>query len=134
MGFDPQEPLTDSGEHGRLSNGVGVEVVKLHPVVVRMRPHEMAHQHSKPPLMEGVKLTTQPTGGAGSCSSPGAINSSYGPWRRGRRLDVHQCLQVIVGDGGDRSWVAGRKDIYFLGHQRWGRRQDKRKKAARAGR
>jgi hypothetical protein len=53
MGFDPQEPLTDNGEHGRLSDGVGVEVVKLHPVVVRMRPHEVARQHSKPPLMEG---------------------------------------------------------------------------------
>jgi hypothetical protein len=55
---------------------------------------------------------------------------------------VHQRKQVIIGDGGDRPWVAGRKHIYFLGHQSWGRRQEDsaraflwlRKKATRAGR
>jgi hypothetical protein len=57
MGLDPQEPLVDDGEDGRLSDGVGVEVVELHPVVVHERPHEAAHRHSKAPLMEGVKLT-----------------------------------------------------------------------------
>jgi hypothetical protein len=29
--------------------------MKLHPIVVRERPHEAARRHPKPPLMEGYK-------------------------------------------------------------------------------
>ena len=37
MGGNPQIPLTDSDENSRLSDGVGVEVVELHAVVMRER-------------------------------------------------------------------------------------------------
>jgi hypothetical protein len=52
VGVNPQKPLTNRHENGCLHDGVGVEVVKLHPVVVRERPHEAARRHPKPPLMK----------------------------------------------------------------------------------
>ena len=41
MGSNPQVPLVDSDEDGRLCDGVGVEVVKLHAIVMRERQHEL---------------------------------------------------------------------------------------------
>jgi hypothetical protein len=52
VGLDPQEPLIDGGEDGCLRDGVGVEVVQLHPIVVRQRPHEAAHRNSETSFME----------------------------------------------------------------------------------
>jgi hypothetical protein len=52
VGVNPQKPLANRHKNGRLRDGVGVEVVKLHPVVVRERPHEAARRHPKPPLMK----------------------------------------------------------------------------------
>jgi hypothetical protein len=82
--FNPQKPLANRRENCRLRDGVGVEVIQLHPVVVRERPHEAARRHPKPLLMEGVKLTTYPGGGIGSASLPGANHSGCGPPERGR--------------------------------------------------
>jgi hypothetical protein len=53
VGVNPQKPLANRCENGRLRYGVGVEVMQLHPVVVREHPHEAAHWHPKPPLMKG---------------------------------------------------------------------------------
>ena len=47
VGSDPQVPLADGDEDGRLHYGVGVEVVKLHAVVMRERPHEPVHWHTE---------------------------------------------------------------------------------------
>jgi hypothetical protein len=55
VGLNPKESLVDSGEDGRLSDGVGVEVVQLHPVVVRQGPHEATHQNPEAPFMERGK-------------------------------------------------------------------------------
>jgi hypothetical protein len=44
---DPQEPLADADEGGRLRNRVGGEVVKLHPVVVAQPAHEAARQRGE---------------------------------------------------------------------------------------
>ena len=41
VGCNAQIPLTDGDEDGRLCNGVRVEVVELHTVVVRERPYEL---------------------------------------------------------------------------------------------
>jgi hypothetical protein len=41
VGLDPEVPLVDRRINRRLGYGVGVEVVKLHPVVVWERPHEL---------------------------------------------------------------------------------------------
>jgi hypothetical protein len=84
VGVNPQKPLANRHENRRLHDGVGVEVMQLHPVVVRERPHEAARRHPKPPLMEGVKLTTYPGSGIGSASLPGANHSACGSPERGR--------------------------------------------------
>jgi hypothetical protein len=52
VGVNPQKPFANRHENGRLRDGVGVEVVKLHPIVMRERPHEAARRHPKPPLMK----------------------------------------------------------------------------------
>jgi hypothetical protein len=52
VGLYPQVPFVDGGEDDRLSDGVRVEVVELHPIVKRKRPHEAAHRHPEPPLVE----------------------------------------------------------------------------------
>ena len=52
VGSDPQVPLANSDEDGRLCDGVGAEVVELHAVVVRERPHKLVRQQAE------TKLTT----------------------------------------------------------------------------
>jgi hypothetical protein len=52
MGLDPQVPFIDGGEVGHLGDGVWVEIVQLHPIVVRECPHEATRWHSEPSLME----------------------------------------------------------------------------------
>jgi hypothetical protein len=49
---DPEVPLVDRYEDRRLSDGVRVEVMKLHPVVVRERSHKAARHHPEPMLVE----------------------------------------------------------------------------------
>ena len=53
MGSNPQIPLTDSDEDGRLRDGIGVEVVELHAIVVRERPHESVRRNAKAALVKG---------------------------------------------------------------------------------
>jgi hypothetical protein len=84
VGVNPQKPLTNRHENGRLRDGVGVEVVKLHPIVVRERPHEAARRHPKPPLMKRGEADHVPRGGVGSASLLGANHSGCGPPERGR--------------------------------------------------
>ena len=50
MSRNPQVPLAHYGEDGRLHDGIGVEVVKLHPIIVHEGTHELAHQNHKPPV------------------------------------------------------------------------------------
>jgi hypothetical protein len=52
VGLNPQKPLAGGEEDGRLRNGVGVEVVQLHPVVVWQGLHEAACQNPEAPFME----------------------------------------------------------------------------------
>jgi hypothetical protein len=85
--------------------------VELHPIVVRERPHEVAHRHSKPPLMEGGEA--HHIARRRSRLLLVAWHNPLWPLPAGARAeqpDVDQCLQVIVGDKGDRPWIAGRQD------------------------
>jgi hypothetical protein len=50
MGRNPQEPLAHRGEDGRLHDGVGVEIVQLHLVVVEDGSDESASGSSEPPF------------------------------------------------------------------------------------
>jgi hypothetical protein len=49
---DPEVPLVDRCEDCRLSDGVRVEVMKFHPIVVRERSHKAACHHPEPTLVE----------------------------------------------------------------------------------
>ena len=53
MGGNAQVPFTDGDEDGRLRDGVGVEVVELHAIVVRERPHESVYRQAEAALVKG---------------------------------------------------------------------------------
>jgi hypothetical protein len=42
VGLDPQVPLADSHKNGGLRDGIGGQLVELHPVMVGDGPHESA--------------------------------------------------------------------------------------------
>ena len=52
MGSNPQIPLADSNEDGYLCDGIGVEVVELHAIVVRERPHEPVRRKAEVALVK----------------------------------------------------------------------------------
>ena len=52
MGGNAQVPLADDDKDGCLRDGVGVEVVKLHAVVMRERPHELVRRQAETTLVE----------------------------------------------------------------------------------
>jgi hypothetical protein len=81
---NPQKTIANRRKDGRLRNGVGVEVMQLHPVVVQERPHEAARWHSKPPLMEGDETDHIPRRRSRVGLTPGAIHSCCGPPERGQ--------------------------------------------------
>jgi hypothetical protein len=103
MGLDPQELLIDGGEDGCLGDGVGVEVVKLQPVVVQERPHEAARRHSNPPLMEQGEADHISRGRGRLLLVSRRNPLRLRPMEMGaEQLGIHQRMQVVVGDGGDR--------------------------------
>jgi hypothetical protein len=50
---NPQVSFTNRREDGGLRDGVGAEVVQLHPVDMENRSHKTACRHSEPLLVEG---------------------------------------------------------------------------------
>jgi hypothetical protein len=48
VGGDPQISFANRREDGCLRDGVGTEIVQIHPVDVQNRPHKMACRHSEP--------------------------------------------------------------------------------------
>jgi hypothetical protein len=53
VGVDPQVSFANRCEDGGLRDGVGAEVVQLHPVVMQNRPHGAACRKSESPFVEG---------------------------------------------------------------------------------
>jgi hypothetical protein len=118
-GSIPKKTLANRREDGRLRNGVGVEVVQLHPVVVQERPHETARWHSEPPLVEGDETNHIPP-----------RRSRVGLARGGHPLRLRvtgegteqtigdEGLQIVHSDGGERSRIAWRNDGHLVGHRR----------------
>jgi hypothetical protein len=84
VGVNPQKALSNRREDGRLRNGIRVEVVQLHPVVMQERSHETACWHSEPPLMEGDETQHIPSGEARSAPLGGTIHSGCGSPERGQ--------------------------------------------------
>jgi hypothetical protein len=114
---NPQVSFTNRREDGGLRDGVGAEVVQLHPVDMQNRPHKMACRHSEPPLVEGNEAHHIPRRrGRG-----GSARRGHPLWLRATGERVKQTLgnkglQVIRRDGGERPRVARRNDGHPVGH------------------
>jgi hypothetical protein len=119
VGVNPQKPLANRCENGRLRDGVGVEVVKLHPVVVRERPHEAARRHPKPPLMKRGEADHIPRR-----RSRVGLASEGQPLRlrpAGERTEQtlgNEGLQILRSDGGEGPQVARRNAGRLVSHCR----------------
>jgi hypothetical protein len=115
---NPQKTLTNRREDGRLRNGVGVEVLQLHPVVVQERPHETARWHSKPPFVEGDETNHVPR----RRSRVGLARGHplrLRPTREGTEQTIgNKGIQTPHDDGGGRPRVARRNDGYLVTHRR----------------
>jgi hypothetical protein len=115
---NPQKPLANRRENGRLRDGVGVEVMQLHPVVVRERPHETARRHPEPPLMEGGETDNVPRRRSRVCLAPGGQPLSLRP--AGERTEQtlgNKGLQILHSNGGERPRVARRNDGRLVSHR-----------------
>jgi hypothetical protein len=117
LGVNPQESFTNRREYGCLRDGVGVEIVQLHPIKMQNRPHETACRHSEPPLMERNETQHIPRrwgrGGSARRSHPLRL------WvtREGTEQAIgNKGLQIVHRDGGERPWVARRNDGHPVGH------------------
>jgi hypothetical protein len=114
---NPQKTLANSREDGCLRNGVGVEVVQLHPVVVQEHPHEAARWHSKPPLMEGDKADHVPR----RRSQVGLARDhplQLRPAGEGTEQTIgNKGLQIPHDDGGGRLRVTRRNDGHLVSHR-----------------
>jgi hypothetical protein len=107
VGVNPQKTLANRREDGRLRNGVGVEVVQLHSVVVQERPHETARWHSKPPLMEGDETNHIPWRRSRVGLARGGHPLRLRPTGEGTEQTIgNKGLQILHSDGGERPRVA----------------------------
>jgi hypothetical protein len=121
VGVNPQKPLTNHHKNSRLLDGVGVEVMQLHPVVVRERPHEVARRHPKPPLLEGGETDHVPRRRSRVDLAPGGQPLRLRPAReRTEQTLGNKGLQILHSDGGERPWVARRNDGRLISHRRTG--------------
>jgi hypothetical protein len=118
VGVNPQKALSNRREDGRLRNGIRVEVVQLHPVVMQERSHETACWHSEPPLMEGdeTQHIPQRRGQVG----PAWRDHPLRLWVTGEGTEQtigDEGLQIVHRDGGERPRVAWRNDGHPVGHR-----------------
>jgi hypothetical protein len=114
---NPQKTLANRREDGRLRNGVGVEVVQLHPVVVQERPHETAHWHSKPPLVEGDETNHIPQWWSRVGLARGGHPLRLRPTREGTEQTIgNKGLQILHSNSGERPRVARRNDSHLVSH------------------
>jgi hypothetical protein len=118
VGVNLQKTIANRHEDGRLCDGVGVEVVQLHPIVVQERSHETARWHSEPPLVEGDKTDYIPR-----------RRSRVGLARRSHPLRLRvigegteqtigdEGLQIIRRDSGERPWITWWNDSRLVSHR-----------------
>jgi hypothetical protein len=119
VGVNPQKPLANRCENGRLRYGVGVEVIQLHPVVVQKRPHGTARWHPKPPLMEGDETDHVPRRRSRVSLAPEGHPLRLRPiGERTEQTIGDKGLQLLHSNGGERPRVARRNDGRLIGHRR----------------
>ena len=116
---NPQKPLANRRENGHLRDGVGVEVVKLHPIVVRERPHEAARRHPKAPLMKRGEADHVPRRRSRVGLAPGGQPLRLRPaGERTEQTIGDKGLQLLHSNGGERPQFARRNDGRLISHRR----------------
>jgi hypothetical protein len=121
VGVNPQKPLANRRENGRLRYGVGVEIMQLHPVVMRERPHEAARRHPKHPLMERDETDHVPRRQSRVGLAPGGHPLRLRPaGERTKQTIGDKDLQILHGNGGERPQVTRQNDGRLVGHRRAG--------------
>jgi hypothetical protein len=116
---NPQKTLANRREDGHLRDRVGVEVMQLHFVVVQERPHEAAHWHFEPPLMEGDETEHIPRQRSRVSLARGGHPLRLQPIGEGTEQTIgNEGLQILHSDGGERPWVARRNDDHLVSHRR----------------
>jgi hypothetical protein len=113
VGVNPQKPFANRRKDGCLHDGVGVEIVQLHPVEMQNRPHETTCWHSEPPLMERDETQHIPRrwgrGGSARRGHPLRLRVTG----EGTKQAIgNKGLQIVHRDGGERPRVARRNDGY----------------------
>jgi hypothetical protein len=114
---NPQKPFANRHEDGCLRDGVGAEIVQLHPVEMQNRPHETTCWHSEPPLMERDETQHIPRqrgrGGSARRGHPLRLRVTG----EGTKQTIgNKGLQIVCRDGGERPRIARRNDGYPVGH------------------
>jgi hypothetical protein len=83
---DLQESLAYGNEGSRLQDGIGAEVVELHPIVVAQPPHEPARRRVEATLVQADEADDVALRGLGSLSDAGGtIHAGCGPVSATRR-------------------------------------------------
>jgi hypothetical protein len=81
---NPQVSFANRREDGGLRDGVGAEVVQLHPVDMQNSPHKTTRRHSEPPLVKGDEAHDIPQRRGRGGSARGGIHSGCLSSERGR--------------------------------------------------
>jgi hypothetical protein len=93
--------------------------VKLHPVVVRERPHEAARRHPKPPLMKRGEANHIPQRRSRVGLAPRGQPLRLRPaGERTEQTLSNEGLQILRNDGGEGPRVARRNDGRLVSHCR----------------
>jgi hypothetical protein len=116
-GGNPQKSFANRREVGCLRDGVGTEIVQLHPVDVQNRPHKTTCRHSEPPLMKRDEAQHIPRRrGRGGSARRGHPLRLRVTGERTKQTISNKGLQIIRRDGGERPQVARRNNGHPVGH------------------
>jgi hypothetical protein len=118
MGGDPQIPLAHRYEDSGLRDGVGGEVVQLHPIVVQDRPHKAARRHTESPLVEGDEAhdVSRRWGWSGPAHGGDPFRSLL-IGERAKQTLADQTLQIARRHRGKGPWIARRDDGHPVSHR-----------------
>jgi hypothetical protein len=121
MGVNPQKTLANRRENGRLRYLVGVEIMQLHPIVMRERPHEAARRRPKPPLMERGETDHIPRRRSRVGLAPGGHPLRVRPTGERKEQTIgDKGLQILHRNGGERPRVVRQNDGRLVSHRRAG--------------
>jgi hypothetical protein len=117
MGGNPQKPFANRREDGCLRDGVGSEIVQLHPIDVQNSPHETTCRHSEPSLMKRDEAQHIPRrrGRVGSARRGHPLRLRV-TRERTKQTIGNKGLQIVRPDGGERPRVARQNNGHPVGH------------------